>query len=210
MAISKMMFRHCIAFTAAVLLSGCAGIATPPASFTIYDLELPSATRLVGHAFVPASIEVRAPSWLASSAMQYRLDFRHPTSRDVFAESRWAGHPSEMLQRQLVASLGSAGSTNGHCRLRLDLDEFIQRFEDMESSASELVVRASLLAPREETVVARERFVIVTPTITADAGGGVIAHRQGTNRLAAALAAWLDALDDGAAPGLNVRERCRY
>lgn len=141
--------------------------------------------------------------------MQYRLDFRQPTSREVFAESRWAGHPSEMLQRQLVATLGTGGAPNGLCRLRIDLDEFIQRFESMDSSASELVVRASLLAPREETVLARERFVMVTPTTTADAAGGVLAHRQGAGRLTHALASWLDALDGGGAPGLNVQERCR-
>lgn len=114
-----------------------------------------------------------------------------------------------MLQRQLLASLGSADGANGQCRLRLDLDEFIQSFASLEVSASELIVRASLLAPREETVLARERFVIVTPAVTPDAAGGVLAHRQGARQLTDAIRVWLEALDGGTAEGLNVQERCR-
>ncbi len=210
MIFSMPMIRHLLAATAVVLLSACAGIVTPPASFTIYDLELPAAaTRSVGKGLTPVSIEVRAPSWLSSSAMQYRLDFRQPSSREVFAESRWAGHPSEMLQRQLVASLGTTGGGNGLCRLRIDLDEFIQSFETLETSASELIVRANLLAPRDEAVLARERFVIVTPAVTADAAGGVLAHRRGTNQLTESLRVWLDTLDGSSTAGLNVQQRCR-
>ena len=207
----RSMARHLLAAAALVMLSACAGIVTPPASFTIYDLELPAATvrPLERTSLAPASIEVRAPSWLSSSAMQYRLDFRQPSSREVFAESRWAGHPAEMLQRHLIVSLGTSGRTHAQCRLRIDLDEFIQRFDALDASASELVVRASLLAARDETVLVRNRFVIVTPAASADAAGGVLAHRQGARQLTDSIQAWLDALDDDTAGGLNVAERCR-
>ena len=210
MILSNRMIRHLLASASIVLLSGCAGIVTPPASFTVYDLELPAAAERTGNsAFVPAAIEVRAPSWLSSSPMLSRLDHRPPTRRVVFAQSRGPGHPSEMLQRQRAASLGVSGGANGQCRLRLDLDEFIQRFQSVEASTSELVVRASILAPRDESVLARERFVIVTQAMSADAAGGVLAHRQGARRLTESLRNWLDTLDGDTAEGLNVRERCR-
>lgn len=185
---------------------GCASIVTPPASFTIYDLELPAAA-VPDTAGLPVAVEVRAPSWLSTTAMQYRFDDRLPASREIYAESRWAAHPAEMLQRQWQAALGARG--NGWCRLRIDLDEFIQRFDSIEASHAQIVVHASLLTPREARLLAQRRFTLTTSASTADAAGGVLAHRQGVGELAGLLANWLAELDADEAGGLNIRTICR-
>lgn len=194
-------------------LSGCAALVTPPPALTTYDLgevfiATPGATRIV-----PDSVEVRAPSWLSSTAMQYRLDYVTPASREVFTQSRWAGYPSEMLQRLLSSTLVSSAARSGGCRLSVDLDEFVQRFASPAQSQSALAARVSLIAPRDNLTLARQTFVVAVDAPTADARGGVVAHRLAARTLAGDIGTWLDTLDakpgQGSHAGDYIRQRCK-
>ncbi len=192
-----------------VFVSGCAGLVTAPAAFTLYDLGPVAPIQRDTPKIVPGMVEVRAPTWLANGAMQYRLDYRSPASRETYAESRWVGHPAEMLQRLVGAQFSNGSVPAGQCRLRIELDEFIQSFASAQVSNAELRARVSLVAPRDESTLATRTFVIDTPAPSPDAAGGVVAHRNGARQFITDLGIWLDALDGEQARGLNIGERCR-
>lgn len=192
-----------------VLVSGCAGLVTAPAAFTLYDLGPLVPVRRDTPKILPGMVEVRAPTWLANGAMQYRLDYRSPASRETYAETRWVGHPAEMLQRLVGAQYSNGSAPAGQCRLRIELDEFIQSFSNAQDSNAELRARVSLIAPRDESMLATRTFVIDTPAPSPDAAGGVVAHRNGARQFISQLGDWLDALDGEQARGLNIGERCR-
>jgi cholesterol transport system auxiliary component len=192
-----------------VVLTGCTALIRAPTAFSIYDLGRIDAAAEAPHAIVPAAVEVRAPSWLATPAMQYRLDYLTPASREAYAESRWAGHPAEMLQRLLTTMLVDGAPSAGSCRLRIELDEFVQTFETAEASQAEVVARALLVGARDEAVLARGVFSISVPAPAADARGGVRAHRDAVMLLGRDLATWLDSLDGAHAPDARIGERCR-
>ena len=204
----RMAHRTALVAGAIIVITGCSGLVSRPAPYVTYDLGIAAAD---GEAprLAPASLDVRAPSWLASSAMQYRLDYRQPASRDSYAESRWAGHPSEMLRHVLNGELQVGLASAYGCRLRLELEEFTQVFESEERAHALVAVQARLIAPREELTLATHRFAIRTPANAPDARGGVDAHRSGVRVLAEALRNWLDALDADDVHGLNVGNRCR-
>lgn len=178
------------------VLSGCTTLLPPPKHMAIYDLGQPSAalleaSRLDAH-WTPASIEVRVPSWLATAAMQYRLDYVPPADRRWFAESRWAAQPSEMVQRYLMQTLGYArASGNSTCRLRIEMEEFSQVFAAADNSAAVMNGTALILAQREERIVARRSFALQVAANSATAQGGVEAHRAMVQQFAQEMTDWL-------------------
>lgn len=174
-----------------VALVACGGLPQRASVPAIYDLGLAAAVS-PAPAVIPAQIDVRGPSWLATSAMQYRLEYREPAQRQLFAESRWAAPPAEMLQRRLLQALSAPSSSGGGCRLRLEIDEFTQAFDAPESSAAVIIARAELLPPRGENVVARRAFAMREPATSADAKGGVTAFRRAGDRLANEITGWMD------------------
>ncbi|MFN3984287.1 MAG: ABC-type transport auxiliary lipoprotein family protein [Rhodocyclaceae bacterium] len=194
-----------LAFSA-TLFAGCTSLITPPPELAVYDLGHLSAGTTAAPAIVPAQIEVRAPSWLASAAMQYRLEFESPAARQSFTESRWAASPAEMVQRQLAQALIAGGPRDGRCRLRVELDEYVQVFDAPDRSAAVLSATAVLLAAREERVLDSRRFDMRIAATSADARSGVLAHRAAVAQFADALGRWLDAL--GREGGDALRTAC--
>ena len=171
-------------------LGACSGLPQRPIAPAIYDLGLAGAVS-PAPAVLPSQIEVRAPSWLATSAMQYRLEYRQPAQRQVFAESRWVAPPAEMLQRLLLQALSAPSSSSGGCRLRLEVDEFTQAFESPDASTAVIVARSEFLPPRGENALARRMFEVREPASSADAKGGVTAFRKAGERLTIEVAGWM-------------------
>lgn len=184
-------FRRGSAVLCAGVLAACTSLVTPPVAFSIYDLGPPD-TLAPAQRVAPAQIEVRAPSWLASSAMQYRLDYQVPAGRQSYAESRWAGQPAEMLQRLLAGQLGGTRANSNGCRLRIELDEFAHVFDSPESSRAHILARAAILPPREEAPLVRELFSIRVDAPSPNAVGGVEAHREAARTLVRDLGQWLE------------------
>jgi len=176
----------------ACLLGACSAIVPKPVVMAQYDLG-PFAPRGLEEAFASVRIEVTAAPWLASSAMQYRLDASDPAQRRVYAHSRWVSSPPAMLRQALARSLGSVEGQGG-CRLRIELDEFIQRFDDAGMSRAEVLVRASLLPARGDRILAVRAFALAAPAPSADAAGGVLAHREAVGGLAQRLEEWMQTL----------------
>jgi cholesterol transport system auxiliary component len=173
-----------IAGAAALVLAACANPAArrpDPARFDLGPLRAEPST-----AASVAAVKVEAPSWLAGSAMQYRLTYSDPARRREFADSRWAAPPAELIGQTLERRFVGSG---GRCRLHVELDEFLQVFETPERSAAVLAGRATLLAGADG--VDRHDFFIARPAPTADARGGVAAAAEAVTTLNEELAPWL-------------------
>lgn len=189
------------------LLLLCACASTPRNDPARYDLGPAAAgkARLPGLAL--RTIEVSAPSWLASPAMQYRLAYSQGARREAYADSRWAAPPAELLERALTRRvLASAGqSASDGCRLALELDEFIQAFDAPGASHVLLEVRVALLAPHGDALLARRAFSRQSPA-GADAKSGAAAFSTAASTLGDEVVAWLDLL---ARDTPEVVSRCR-
>jgi cholesterol transport system auxiliary component len=134
------------------------------------------------------AVSAHGPAWLATPEIAYRLLYAGEMERHVYAESRWAAPPAELVERALNRQTSAAG---GGCRLRLDVDELIQVFETPQSSRALLDVRASLVAPNAETILARRAFSVMQPAPSADARGGVAAAAAAVRALGGELGTWL-------------------
>ncbi len=153
-----------------------------------YDLGGAATIAGAGGGISLRSIDVFAPSWLETPAMQYRLAYAEASRRSSFTESRWAAPPPELIQQVLRRSLsaGDAGAVAGNCRLVVDVDEFIQRFDSPQSSAAVVELRVAL----------------------PDARGGVAALGNATADAAVAIRGWLGVLE-GEREGQSIAHRCR-
>ena len=180
----------------AVCLAACSSLPRAPRPTQLYDLGL--APQAVAEDSLVGAIQVAAPSWLRSSAMQYRLSYASASERHSYLESRWAAPPTELVHGLLTRSLGGTGA----CRLELDLDEFMQDHASPGHSDGVIEARARLRG--EGGIVARRNFSLRLPAATPDAPGGVAALNRGARQLAGELASWLAEL----ARELPIREGC--
>lgn len=190
----------------ALVLAGCGGLQFQPRQMAVYDLGLGERSTLAP-ALAPAQIVFVTPPWLESSAMQYRLAWSDPARRRAFAESRWVSGPASMLGLVLDRTL-RPDAASGRCRLRVELDEFVQLFSTAERSEIRIVLRAGLLPPRSDLALATREFGVVEPAPSADASGGAQAFRVGAQRLGAELSDWISTLDRELGGGLNAQGRC--
>ena len=97
-------------------------------------------------------------------------------------------------------------SSAGGCRLRVDLDEFYQRFDSALASRGMIEARVALLAPRVDQALAVRAFSLDHEAPTPDAAGGVLALRADSLQLDRDIRIWLRGLEG--APGASVRGRC--
>jgi cholesterol transport system auxiliary component len=139
--------------------------------------------------------------------MVYRLVHVQPTRRQAFKDNRWAAQPARLVE--LVLKRGctpeSRRSRRG-CRLRVDLDEFYQRFDSSQASRGSIEARVALLAPRADQPLAVQAFTLDHVAPTPDAAGGVLALRAATLQLDRDIRDWLRGLDGRV--GAGVRARC--
>lgn len=168
-----------------LLLAACGGGAGRRIEMAVYDLEARAAGPQTAVALLER-IEVRAPSWLADTSMQYRLA-AEPGRRHGFADSRWAGPPAELLEGVLKRRLLAAA---GQCRLRLDLEEFVQVFDASGDSRVRLALGASLLPARGGSALLVRHFELEQPA-GRNAAAGAAAFTELSEGLAGAIAQWL-------------------
>lgn len=205
-----MRFPSFLAAISILLLSACFGDAVKRPGPASYDF----AAALAAPLSVPPSrlnlrqIEVQAPSWLDMPAMQYILAYAGTARREVYAESRWVASPARLLETALARRLlsGKAEIQSAGCRLRIDLDEFVQVYDARNSSRALVEVRAMLMAPRANVLLLRRSFR-QSPPAGADARAGVLAFSNATRDLGAEIEQWLNQMSDEM-PALI--DRCRF
>lgn len=192
----------------ALCLSGCFGGVGVQGEVALYDLPAAPAAQEVpaaGQGAAPGTpgmalhlAPVRAPGWLMTPSMQYRLAYADASRRLSYAGSRWVAPPAELVDLALRrdssfaaanASGDARGAGNG-CALLVNLDEFIQVFDAPGTSQVLVEARIALLAPGDRRLLAQHALRRVTPA-GADARAGVAAFGEALRELKADLNAWL-------------------
>lgn len=169
------------------LLTACS-LAPPRQQHSTTYYDLPPFKAESGAAL--RSLDVIPSSWLAGTAMHYRLAYADANRREHYAGSRWSGQPSELLAVRLQRSLmaGHEGPGAG-CRLRLDLDEFGQVFDSAQSSRMVLEGRATLYGAQQK--VLGRRAISLSQPAGGDAASGVAASGPLSEALIRELRGWI-------------------
>ncbi len=193
--------RHLLIVACCLLVAACysAGRKGGDSALAIYDLGPPE-VRTEG---VPKrrelALEVRAPLWMDSMGIEYRLAYDEPARLRDYTRARWAGPPAQLIQQRLVRKLGMRPSGQGRtrCVLRIDVDVFAQIFDDPGTSRGHLQGRAQLL-DSTRALVAFYEFTIEKAAPSPDSRGGVAALTGAVDQLAHELVVWEDsARNDG-------------
>lgn len=180
------MIRICF-FILVALLNACGGGSTAPEPRAL-DLGLAAP----GAALPAVRIaSVRAVAPFESSDMQYRLAYRNAAEIAIFANSRWAASPAELLRKQL---LRAANDRPGKCTLEVEIQEFTQVFSAKEASEARIELRAWLgTAGARAAGVATRGWSIVEANAGADAVSGAAAFARAADRAIAELGRWVAA-----------------
>ena len=202
----------------AITLTGCATHINP--NPTLYDLgPLPQTAMQTGQGTAPRATatippltvaDVTTPSWLDNDNMQYRLLYENDQQPRPYSASRWNMSPPQLITQRVKTRLSQAGNTvlsaaDGAVNvpvLRIEIDDFSQRFMSPTASDGHVVIRASLFSGR--LLVAQEKFEQQRPAPTGDANGGAIALAFATDGVVDALMAWLGTIPDTAFPHLVI------
>lgn len=182
------------------LVAGCAtGKAVEP---TVYDLgSLGPRITAVGSAIPPITVaDVTSAPWLDSQMMHFRLSYANDQQPRPYASSRWSMPPPQLLGQRIKARMAQAGvsvlsGSDGAINvpmLRIEADDFSQRFDSPGSSEVHVAWRASVFNGR--LLLAQKTFDRQHPTTGADAAGGARALATTTDALIGDMMAWLATL----------------
>ncbi len=185
-----------LAALALLLLAACAS--TPrEAAMSTYDFGALPAAAPVAAASRPTLLvlDVAAPNWMDSNLIFYRLAYDNLQQPHPYANSRWAMAPALLLTQRLKAQLAmkanvlSAGDTVHDTMLKVELDEFAQRFDTPQTSAARLQLRASLI--RNGKLVAQRTFAVEQAASSPDARGGVQALTVASDAALTEMTDWV-------------------
>lgn len=202
-----------LVLSTALLFSACA-VLDKPVQPTVYDfgpgtLTSSASLNLDPQARTLVLAEVDAPTALDNTAVLYRLAYADDQQLRPYALARWSMPPAQLVRQRLRARLSqgivvlnaSEGVALGKTAagwpllLRLELEEFSQRFDSPQSSAGLVKLRAVLLetSAGTEKLLGQRLMVTQRPAVSADAAGGVRAMTAATDALADELNDWLKA-----------------
>lgn len=173
----------------------------PPPTKTVYDFGLaPVATAAAPARATPAAAlllaDVQAPMALNATAVQYRLSYDNEQELRPYALARWSMSPAQLVQQRIKLALSPRGPVLAEGQgspthaLKIELEEFVQVFEQPQASQGRISLRATLLKGSQLVDQIRVQTSATAPS--QDAAGGVRALTQATDDAAGQLAAWLD------------------
>jgi cholesterol transport system auxiliary component len=184
------------------MLTSCTLGPAPREAASVYDLGPPRAyarsePRIDRSVLVQ---DVATPSWLDSTAMVYRLDYRDAGRQYIYANNRWASSPGALLTQKLRNRLAAASdggiveprdNARADYALRVDLDDFSHVFGSAENSGGVVVARATLVDAARRTLAGQKAFAIEKAANGADAQAGVKALGAASEELVDAITAWV-------------------
>ena len=198
------------------LLGGCA--TARQESLAYYDFGLPrtastaaalataasvaDAANVSAPALAPVAVaDIKAPEWLDTPTMYYRLDYDNDQQARPYAASRWNTPPAQLFAQRLKSRIAQAGGTalsasDGALNvpvLRIEVDEFMQRFTGPQASDGHVTLRVALLDNRR-MLVAQRRFSRLAAAASPDAPGGVRALADASDAVITDIVAWLAGL----------------
>lgn len=169
-----------------ILLHGCGGGSTA-ADVRSFDLGINAPGARLPAARIAS---VRAVMPFESTDMQYRLAYRNAAEIAVFANSRWAAAPAELLRKQL---LRAAHEQPGKCVLDVEIHEFTQVFSARDASDARIELRAWLGIAGTRSPAATRGWSVVEPNAGADAVSGAAAFARAADRAIGELGGWIAA-----------------
>ncbi len=169
----------------------------------MYDFgPLPNVTSR-SPAFSPITVqvvEITAPVWLDTQAIRYRLVYHDPAQTYTYANSRWAAPPAKLLTERIRQHFavhinrknqGNKDHPSTDYLLKIELEEFIQVFENQNDSRVTVRLRASLYERGTRSLIRLRNFSNEQTTPTADAAGAVAAFILAGDQLSDELIQWL-------------------
>lgn len=197
--------RRLILVLSVLLLAGCftSGKRGSEKGLAIYDLGLPHASLRSEERKSPIAVEVRAPLWMDSLGVNYRLVYNDASRLHEYSQARWAGPPAQLVQQRLMQllDLSTTGQAPARCVLRVEISEFSQIFDSPRRSRGVLRGRAFWL-DQSRHQLADLNLSIERPADSQDSRGGVNALQATVEQLANDLQKWEKQLGtDGKAGG---------
>ena len=185
--------RHLTMVACCLLLAACysTGKQGGDSALNVYDFGPPVLQLPAKPLRSELAVEVRAPLWMDSMGIEYRLLYAEPARLRDYTRARWAGPPAQLIQQRLMQQLGlmPAGQGRTRCVLRIDIDAFAQVFDDTVTSRGQLRGRAQLL-DRNRALLTAYEFRIEKPAPSADSRGGVAALTAAVEQLTVDLENW--------------------
>lgn len=185
-----------------VVLAACATVSREaPVAYDLGPLRS-------GHLALPQNAqpflfsEVHAPEWLEETSMHYRLAYVSLHESRFYANSRWSMPPSKLVEQRFKARIAAAGgvvlpANNGvpsGIKLRLELEDFSQRFDSPGTSIAQVALRVS--AMKGSRLLGQKTFVRTAPAASADAAGGARAMAVATDDVIGDALNWLAGLSN--------------
>ena len=140
---------------------------------------------------------VRAPAWLDETAIVFRLLYEDTARPQAYAMSRWAAEPASLVTDRLRSRFAAATggvvtpgySAKSDYTLRVELEDFSQRFDAPGASRATLRARASLLDTPDRKLLAQRVFDVERPA-AGTAPGAVKALTEATDAFLEDLVKW--------------------
>lgn len=173
--------------------SACAPLLPDPvAGPTLFDLgPLPAEESRPAIAAAVRLDRVRAPSWLDSTAMNYRLLHEQPAALHRYADHAWIAPPAELIRMRLEHLLTVDGSRADDRRLELELLTFEQLFHSADSAEVEIRLRARLLRRGSEGGSIERSFRVASP-VSPSVRGAIEGLPAVTDEALEQVLRWLD------------------
>jgi len=198
-----------VLFLIAYLLSGCVALNKSQSPISIYDLGRQQTQPAKHMPQLPIQqrkslliADATAPSWLDNNAIQYRLLYHTPMQSNTYASSRWIAAPAALLTQQIrnrivtntnEQVIKDNSTAKADYVLHIELEEFTQIFDTMDSSHIVIGLRASLVERNTRKLLTQRDFSIIGKAPSADATGAVFAFSSASNQLINELVDWLTA-----------------
>ncbi|MBU6460819.1 MAG: membrane integrity-associated transporter subunit PqiC [Proteobacteria bacterium] len=194
--------RWLVCFFSILLLAGCQVLPAQKPARKNYDLGLMPILNQgsftgTGLSAVDVS-EIKAPGWLQTTDMYYRLSYADAARIRWYALSRWIRPPAQLLgpvvqkafaRHALLVTNGQAQQVRW--KLSLRLNDFEQVFVSPGQSYARVVLTASLVQLPYRHFYAQRQFSIEVPAKRNTAQGGVAAFSDACVHLSAELAGWV-------------------
>ena len=140
---------------------------------------------------------VKAPAWLDDSGIVYRLVYEDATRTQTYSMSRWAADPAELITDRVRSRLAAvaqgvvspAFSARSDYTLRIELEDFSQRFDAPGQSIALLRARGTLLHSDRRALIAQRVFDVQRPAAP-NAPGAVKALTEATEVFVEELVKW--------------------
>lgn len=141
---------------------------------------------------------VRAPVWLDTGGIVYRLLYEDAGKPQSYSMSRWAAEPASLIADRLRSRLAAvtrgvvspAFGARSDYTLRIELEDFSQQFKAPGQSAVLLRARASLLESEGRVLLAQGAFE-VERAAQPNAPGAVKALAEATDAFLDELLKWI-------------------